>query len=216
APLKELQTKFGFTPENVVNAARTVLRRQQTNPLKILQNYGQSVWLDFIRRTLITSGELQRLLDEDELRGVTSNPAIFEKLDAGVSVNVRLLFAPVGYQRAATAFIEGLGAFGKAGGDVSHVASVASFFIRRIDALIDARVGERLKTSTDAMEAALLRGLLGKVAIANAKLTYQRYKEIYAGPRWQALAARGAQTQRLLWASTSTKNANYRDVGYGA
>jgi len=114
----------------------------------------------------------------------------------------------------ATAFIEGLEAFGKAGGDVSHVASVASFFISRIDALIDARVGERLKTSTDAMEAALLKGLLGKVAIANAKLTYQRYKEIYAGPRWQALAARGAQTQRLLWASTSTKNANYRDVVY--
>src|SRR5438034_432840 len=318
APLKELQTKFGFTPENVVNAARTVLRRRQTNPLKILQNYGQSVWLDFIRRSLITSGELQRLLDEDGLRGVTSNPAIFEKaiagsndyeadlkalerhknLDAkevyerlairdiqeaadvlaplyvatgrrdgyvslevspdlandtgrttaearrlwkavarenvmikvpatpagipaiqqliadGINVNVTLLFAPEAYQRVATAFIEGLEAFGKAGGDVSRVASVASFFISRIDALIDARVGERLKTSTDAMEAALLKGLLGKVAIANAKLTYQRYKEIYAGPRWQALAARGAQTQRLLWASTSTKNANYRDVVY--
>src|SRR5439155_19096671 len=75
--------KFGFTPENVVNAARTVLRRRQTNPLKILQNYGQSVWLDFIRRSLITSGELQRLLDEDGLRGVTSNPAIFEKAIAG-------------------------------------------------------------------------------------------------------------------------------------
>src|SRR5207249_5973955 len=71
-----------------------------------------------------------------------------------------------------------------------------------------------VKTSTDAMEAALLRGLLGKVAIANAKLTYQRYKEIYAGPRWRALAARGAQTQRLVWASTSTKDANYRDVVY--
>src|SRR5437867_11712845 len=83
APLKELQTKFGFTPENVVNAARTVLRRQQTNPLKILQTYGQSVWLDFIRRSLITSGELQRLLDEDGLRGVTSNPAIFEKAIGG-------------------------------------------------------------------------------------------------------------------------------------
>src|SRR5207245_4409670 len=91
---------------------------------------------------------------------------------------------------------------------------VASFLISGMDARNDARVGERLKTWTDAMEAALLKGLLGKVAITNAKRTYQRYKEIYAGPRWQALAARGAQTQRLLWASTSTKNANYRDVVY--
>jgi len=318
APLKELQTRFGFTPEHVVNAARSVLRRQQTNPLKILQNYGQSVWLDYIRRSLITSGELQRLLAEDGLRGVTSNPAIFEKaiagsndyeddlkalarsrgLDAkaayerlairdiqeaadalkplylatkrrdgyvslevspdlahdtestlaearrlwravgrenvmikvpatpagipaikqliaeGINVNVTLLFAQEAYERAADAYIEGIEAWAKGGADVSRVASVASFFVSRIDSLIDATIADRLKRSTDAMEQALLKGLLGKVAIANAKLAYQRYKELYASPRWQALAVRGAQTQRLLWASTSTKNANYRDVIY--
>jgi transaldolase/glucose-6-phosphate isomerase len=318
APLKELQSKFGFTPENVVNAARSALRKGQTNPLKILQNYGQSVWLDFIRRSLITSGELQRLLDEDALRGVTSNPAIFEKaiagstdyeadlkalerrkdLDAkavyelvairdiqqaadvlrplylatkrrdgyvslevspdlghdtkgtldearrlwravdrenvmikvpatpagvpairqliaeGINVNVTLLFAQEAYERVADAYIGGLEAFAKSGGEVSRVASVASFFISRIDSLIDATIGDRLKASTDAMEQALLKGLLGKVAIANAKLTYQRSKELHASPRWQALAAMGAQTQRLLWASTSTKNASYRDVIY--
>ncbi|MGH7353841.1 MAG: bifunctional transaldolase/phosoglucose isomerase, partial [Candidatus Rokuibacteriota bacterium] len=318
APLKELQTKFGFTPDNVVNVARGALRRQQKNPLTILQNYGQSVWLDYIRRTLFTSGDLQRFLDEDGLRGVTSNPAIFEKaiagsndyegdlkalerrkdLDAkavyeqlaitdiqgvadalkslylatkrrdgyvslevspdlahdtkgtldearrlwkavarenvmikvpatpagvpaiqqliseGINVNVTLLFALEAYEAVANAYITGIEAFAKSGGDVSRVASVASFFISRIDSLIDAMIGERLKASTDAMEQALLKGLAGKVAIANAKLTYQRYKELYASPRWQALAAKNPQTQRLLWASTSTKNANYRDVIY--
>jgi transaldolase/glucose-6-phosphate isomerase len=318
APLKELQTKFGFTPENVVNVARSVLRKQQTNPLKILLNYGQSVWLDFIRRSLITSGELQRLLDDDGLRGVTSNPAIFEKaiagsndyegdlkalerrkdLDAkavyerlaiqdiqeaadalkplylatkrrdgyvslevspdlahdtkgtldearrlwkaverenvmikvpatpagvpaiqqliaeGINVNVTLLFAQDAYEQVANAYIAGIEVFAKSGGDPGRVASVASFFISRIDSLIDTLINARLKTSNDAMEQALLKGLLGKVAIANAKLTYQRYKELYATPRWQALAARGAQTQRLLWASTSTKDPNYRDVTY--
>jgi len=288
------------------------------NPLKALQDYGQSVWLDYIRRSLITSGELRRLIDEDGLRGVTSNPTIFEKaiagstdyeselktlaerpdLDAktvyemlavrdiqaaadvlgplyvatkrrdgyvslevspdlahdtpgtidearrlwkvvarenvmikvpatpagipairqliseGINVNVTLLFAQEAYERVAGAYISGLETLAASGGDASRVASVASFFVSRIDSLTDGLIADRLKGSQSASEQALLKGLGGKVAIANARLTYQRYKEICRDPRWQALAAKGAQTQRLLWASTSTKNPRYRDVIY--
>ena len=288
------------------------------NPLKELNRYGQSVWLDYIRRSLITSGELRRLLDEDGLRGVTSNPAIFEKaiagstdyegqlkefarrrdLDAksayeilavrdiqdvadilrpiyessgkrdgyvslevspelahdtagtleearrlwaavqrvnvmikvpatpagvpairaligeGINVNVTLLFHLEAYEAVAEAYISGLEALVARGGDPSRVESVASFFISRIDSAIDPMLEARLKASEDAMEQALLKGLLGRVAIANAKLTYQRYKDLYLGERWAALAARGARSQRLLWASTSSKNPNYRDVVY--
>ena len=288
------------------------------NPLTELQRYGQSVWLDYIRRSLITGGELRRLLDEDGLRGVTSNPAIFEKaiagstdyevqlkeltrrrdLDAkaayeflavhdiqdvadilrpiyessgrrdgyvslevspdlandtpgtldearrlwkavgrhnvmikvpatpagipaikaligdGINVNVTLLFAVDAYEAVAEAYIAGLEAFAATGGDPSRVESVASFFISRIDSAVDALVEARLKATESALEQGLLKGLLGRVAIANAKLTYQRYKELYMGPRWAALAHRGARTQRLLWASTSTKNPNFRDVIY--
>ncbi len=287
------------------------------NPLKALQEYGQSVWLDYIRRSLITSGELKRLIDEDGLRGVTSNPAIFEKaiagstdyqgelraleqedldpkaayetlairdvqdaveilkpvyvetkrrdgyvslevspdlahntegtiaearrlwkavarenamikvpataaglpairqlISEGINVNVTLLFAQETYERVAEAYISGLESLAASGGDVGRIASVASFFVSRIDTLVDRLLTERLKISQSASERALLQGLIGRVAIANARLSYQRYKEIYRDTRWQALAAKGAQTQRLLWASTSTKNPNYRDVIY--
>jgi transaldolase/glucose-6-phosphate isomerase len=287
------------------------------NPLKALQEYGQSVWLDYIRRSLITSGELKRTLDEDGLRGVTSNPAIFEKaitgstdysdflkqLDAenleaeplyeriairdiqdaadqlrplydetkyrdgyislevspylardtagtlaaahrlwgevgrenlmikvpatpegipvieqliseGINVNVTLLFSQAAYETVANAYLNGLEKYAANGGDLSRVASVASFFISRIDSLIDSIITARIKGSGSLPEQGLLRSLLGKVAIANAKLTYQRYKELFSGPRWDALAEQGAQTQRVLWASTSTKNPNYRDVIY--
>ncbi|MBI1892925.1 MAG: transaldolase, partial [Candidatus Rokubacteria bacterium] len=287
------------------------------NPLKALQEYGQSVWLDYIRRSLITSGELHRLIDEDGLRGVTSNPTIFEKaiggstdyqselqvlerrdldpkvvyetlaihdiraaadilkpvyaetkrkdgyvslevspelahdtqgtinearrlwnvvarenmmikvpateaglpatrqlLSEGINVNVTLLFALEAYERVAEAYISGLETFAGAGGDVARVASVASFFVSRIDVLVDHLIADRLKTSRSAREQTLLRRLTGRVAIANAKVAYQRYKEVYRGPRWQGLAAQGAQPQRLLWASTSTKNPSYRDVIY--
>ena len=288
------------------------------NPLTELQRYGQSVWLDYIRRSLITGGELRRLLDEDGLRGVTSNPAIFEKaiagstdyegqlkeltkrrdLDAkaayeilaihdiqdvadilrpiyessgkrdgyvslevspdlahdtqgtldearrlwkavdrvnvmikvpatpagipaikaligdGINVNVTLLFALEAYEAVAEAYIAGLEAFAAKGGDPSRVESVASFFISRIDSAVDALIDARLKATESTLEQGMLKGLLGRVAIANAKLTYQRYKEIYTGPRWAALGNRGARTQRLLWASTSTKNPNFRDVIY--
>jgi transaldolase/glucose-6-phosphate isomerase len=287
------------------------------NPLRALLQYGQSVWLDYVRRSLITQGELKRLIDEDGLRGVTSNPAIFEKavtgstdykdfLEAelarpgaeakavyeklairdirdaadllrgvydgsrkrdgyvslevspflardtrgtleearrlwaeigrpnvmikvpgtpegipafreltseGINVNVTLLFALEAYEAVAQAYIEGLEALAKKGGDVSGVASVASFFISRIDTAVDDLLNARLKTAPQ-KEKGLLEGLLGKVAIANGKVTYQRYKEIFRSERWQALASKGAQTQRVLWASTSTKNPHYRDVMY--
>ncbi len=283
------------------------------NRLKDLARLGQSIWLDYIRRSLITSGELKRLVDEDGLGGVTSNPAIFEKaitgstdytdvlaelqqqkgLDAkalyerlairdiqdaadvlrpvydrtkgrdgyvslevspflanetqatieearrlwravdrknlmvkvpgtaaglpaieqliseGINVNVTLLFAVDVYEQVALAYIRGL----EKSANPSHIASVASFFVSRIDTAVDLRIDERLKTASP-REAEKLNALRGRVAIANAKLAYERYKKLFSGPRWDALAARGAQTQRVLWASTSTKNPKFRDVLY--
>ena len=289
-----------------------------TNPVRDLLNYGQSVWLDYIRRNLFTSGELQRLLKEDGLRGMTSNPAIFEKaiagstdytdllqslaartdLDAkgryeilairdiqdaadllrpvyvnskrrdgyvslevspylardtegtieearrlwkavrrenvmikvpgtaegipafqrltgeGININVTLLFSQEVYEGVAEAYIAGLEQLAGRGGDVSKIASVASFFISRIDSSIDSIAGARLRTSNDPHEQGQLKSLLGKVAVANAKQTYQRYLRIFSSDRWKALATEGAQTQRVLWASTSTKNPGYSDVLY--
>jgi transaldolase/glucose-6-phosphate isomerase len=289
-----------------------------TNPLKDLLQYGQSVWLDYIRRDLLTSGELKRLIDEDGLRGMTSNPAIFEKaiadstlysdilqslksragLDAkgryevlairdiqdaadflrpvydsskrrdgyvslevspylardtegtlaearrlwktvgrenvmikvpgtaegipafqqlvseGININVTLLFSQEVYKRVAEAYIAGLEQLSTRGGDVGKIASVASFFISRIDSSVDAIVGERLKASKDQREQEQLKSILGSVAIANGKQTYVSYQKLFSGDRWKALATKGAQAQRVLWASTSTKNPNYRDVLY--
>ena len=287
------------------------------NPLKELLNYGQSMWLDYIRRDLFTSGKLKQLID-DGLRGMTSNPAIFEKaigdsslyddmlkslasradldttarfeqiairdiqdaadalrgvyeesnfrdgyvslevspylarktketidearrlwkavqrenvmikvpgtaeglpairqlIGEGININITLLFAQEVYENVAEAYIAGLEDLAAHGGNLKKMASVASFFISRIDTLIDSLLSEKLKATTDANQQALLKSLLGKVAIANGKLTYKSYQRIFSGPRWQALAAKGAQTQRVLWASTSTKNPNYRDVIY--
>jgi transaldolase / glucose-6-phosphate isomerase len=288
------------------------------NPLKELLNYGQSMWLDYIRRDLFTTGKLKQLIADDGLRGMTSNPAIFEKaigesslyddilkalaarsdLDTtgryeqiairdiqaaadalrpvydesnfrdgyvslevspylarktretidearrlwkavqrenvmikipgtpeglpairqavgeGINVNVTLLFAQDVYEKVADAYLAGLEDLAARGGNLKKMASVASFFISRIDTLIDSILGDKLKATTDANQQALLKSVMGKVAIANGKLTYQSYQRIFSGPRWQALAAKGAQTQRVLWASTSTKNPNYRDVIY--
>jgi len=278
------------------------------NPLKELLNYGQSFWLDYIRRGLISSGELQKHIVEDGLRGVTSNPAIFEKaitgsndyaallqqlekegvkdaaaiferlavpdiqdtadilrpiydeakggdgyvslevspylgrntqgtidearrlwklvnrpnvmikvpgseegipaiqqlISEGININVTLLFAVERYERVAEAFMAGLEQRAGKGGDISRVGSVASFFVSRIDAVIDPMLAARPEG----------HALQGKVAIANAKLAYQRYKDLVKSPRWKALEAKGALRQRLLWASTSTKNPQYRDVIY--
>jgi transaldolase/glucose-6-phosphate isomerase len=287
------------------------------SPVASLRQYGQSVWLDFIRRTLITRGELARLVAEDELAGVTSNPAIFEKaiegsddykaaideiaeqpglapkevyerlavkdiqdaadvlapvylrtrardgyvslevapdlagdtqgtveearrlwkdvgrpnvmikvpatpaglpairtlLAAGVNVNVTLLFSRAAYEKVAHAFVEAVEARVARGEPVDRLASVASFFVSRIDGAVDALIEDKLKAVNGGDRARLL-GLLGKVAIANAKAAYQSYKKIFSGPRWEALAAKEAQTQRVLWASTGTKNPSYRDVLY--
>src|SRR5712671_6175218 len=141
-------------------------------------------------------------------------PAFRQLISEGINVNVTLLFAQGVYEEVAAAFIDGVEKFGATGGDVSRVASVASFFISRIDSLVDSLIGEKLKAETDAARRAKLQGILGKVAIANGKLTYEAYQQIFSSPRWKALAAKGAQTQRVLWASTSTKNPAYRDVLY--
>jgi transaldolase / glucose-6-phosphate isomerase len=141
-------------------------------------------------------------------------PAIQQLIAEGINVNVTLLFSQDAYEQVAQAYVAGLEQFASTGGDVSRVASVASFFISRIDTAIEALVTERLEAKPNPHDQAFLRSLTGRVAIANAKLTYQRYQEIFAGPRWEALGSRGAQTQRLLWASTGAKNPAYRDVVY--
>jgi transaldolase len=131
-------------------------------------------------------------------------PAIEEMIARGRSINVTLIFSLERYAEVAEAYIRGLERLVEAGGDPGTVASVASFFVSRVDTETDRRLDE-------------IGGheeLKGKLAIANAKLAYQRYKEIFAGDRWEALSSRGATTQRCLWASTSTKNPAYRDVMY--
>jgi transaldolase/glucose-6-phosphate isomerase len=287
------------------------------NPLKGLLAYGQSPWLDFIRRDILLNGDLRKMITNDGLRGMTSNPAIFEKaitagddykdiinapdaksstatelyekiairdvqdatdifktvytetkgrdgyvslevspylafdtqgtinearrlwkavnrpnvmikipatpeglpairqaLEEGININITLLFAQSAYENVAEAYIAALEARVAKGQDVSHIASVASFFVSRIDSLVDSKIDAQEKNETDSGKKALLESLRGKVAIANARRTYAKYQELVGGPRWKALAGKGAQTQRLLWASTSTKNPKYRDVLY--
>jgi transaldolase / glucose-6-phosphate isomerase len=287
------------------------------NPLKGLLDFGQSPWMDYIRRDLLTGGELIRLIHDDGLRGMTSNPSIFAKaistskdysdlldspdakklnatqlyekiavrdvqdaadifrpvydesrhrdgyvslevsptlalekektldearrlwkmvnrpnvmikvpgtkecvpairqlLEEGININITLLFAQSAYEQVAEAYIAALEARATKGQDVTHIASVASFFVSRIDTLADSLIDEKLKSASDPRQKALLESLQGQVAIANAKVTYKKYEELYNGPRWKVLVAKGAQTQRLLWASTSTKNKSYRDVLY--
>jgi transaldolase len=286
------------------------------NPLKGLLAYGQSPWMDYIRRDLLTGGGLKKFIAEDGLRGQTSNPTIFEKaingstlyndilnspeakslnakqlyekiairdvqdacdifrpvydeskhrdgyvslevspllandtngtmeearrlwkavnrpnvmikvpatpegipairqlLEDGLNINITLLFAQSAYEKVAEAFIAALEARAAKGQPINQIASVASFFVSRIDTLIDSKIDALLKTAAGDAKI-LLESLHGTIAIANAKLTYKKYLELFGGPRWKALAAKGAQTQRLLWASTSTKNPKYRDVLY--
>jgi transaldolase/transaldolase/glucose-6-phosphate isomerase len=279
------------------------------NPLHDLHGHGQSVWLDYIRREILENGELQAMIARYDLRGVTSNPTIFEEAigksddydaafqelaaegsDAdkayervavqdiqracdlfrpiyeaagghdgfvslevspelahsgrgtleearrlweavsrpnlmvkvpgtagsvpafeqltaeGINVNVTLLFSISSYEAVMEAYLRGLEMRAEAGGDLGHVASVASFFVSRVDSAVDAQLekigGERAK------------GMMGKAAIANAKLAYQRFTEVFSGERWERLRGRGARVQRPLWASTSTKNPAFRDVLY--
>ena len=211
------------------------------NPLKQLGTLGQSLWLDYIRRDLIVGGKLRRLIVEDGLRGMTSNPSIFEKAIAGsydydedirvkvpataaglpaiqqlihegISVNVTLLFGLPRYRQVAEAYIAGIESRIAQEKPVKHIASVASFFVSRIDALVDPLL-EKLITQGD-KDAILAHKVHGQVAIASAKMAYQIYKEIFGSNRFRNLAAQGARVQRLLWASTSTKNPDYSDVKY--
>ena len=286
------------------------------NPLKQLEQYGQSPWLDFIERKFLADGTLQKMIAEDGLKGMTSNPSIFEKamghgenydagfkalaakgdVDAqtiyetlaiqdiqqaadllrpvydathgmdgyvslevspylalrtddtvaearrlwsmverpnlmvkvpgtdqgtpairtligeGMNINVTLLFSQQAYKDVAEAFMAGLEHFRAQGGDVSRVASVASFFVSRIDAQIDKKIDERV--AAGGVDVTDLTRIRGKVAIANAKLAYQHYVGLIASERWKSLAAAGAMPQRLLWASTGTKDKAYKDTLY--
>ena len=140
-------------------------------------------------------------------------PAIRQLLEEGLNINITLLFAQSAYEQVAEAYLAAMEARTLKGQDLSHTASVASFFVSRIDSLADSKIEELLKSATGNTKE-LLSSVEGEVAIANAKLTYKKYQELFGSPRWKALAAKGAQTQRLLWASTSTKNPKYRDVLY--
>ena len=285
------------------------------NPLLELQSLGQSIWIDFISRGIISSGELQRMIEEDGVSGVTSNPSIFEKAitksddydetirtltlrgkttdevyqlltvediqmvadslrptydrtdgqdgfvslevsptlahdtqgtiqearllwslvnrpnsmikvpatqegipairqltGEGININITLLFGLPRYQEVVNAYLEGLEILASKGGNLKHVSSVASFFLSRIDVLLDPVLEK--KKSAASPEADIASVLQGQVAIASAKVAYQLYKEMFNGDRFAKLANRGARTQRLLWASTSTKNPKYSDTKY--
>ena len=288
------------------------------NPVKALENHGQAVWLDFLARGFVAKGDLKKLIDTDGVKGVTSNPSIFEKaigssdeydgpighalkkgdrpvaelfehlavediqhaadvlrpvydhlkgedgfvslevspylamdtkgtvaeaerlwkavhrdnlmvkvpatpeglpaieqlIGEGISINITLLFSREVYVEVAEAYLAGLEHYVAAGGDPSHVASVASFFVSRIDSAVDKQLDERIARANDPSEKERLAALKGKVAIANAKLAYQEYKRLFSGARWDRLAAKGAKPQRLLWASTGTKNKDYSEVLY--
>ncbi|MDJ0682186.1 MAG: transaldolase [Xenococcaceae cyanobacterium MO_167.B52] len=138
-------------------------------------------------------------------------PAVEATIAAGINVNVTLLFSVASYVETAWAYIRGLEKLSAAGGDVSKIASVASFFLSRIDTNVDQRLDSKMAAGGNIEK---LQEIKGKIAIANAKIAYQKYKEIFFGDRWKALAEKGARVQRLLWASTSTKNPEYSDVMY--
>ncbi|WP_298109402.1 bifunctional transaldolase/phosoglucose isomerase [Bradyrhizobium sp.] len=288
------------------------------NPVKALENHGQAVWLDFLARGFVAKGDLKKLIDTDGVKGVTSNPSIFEKaigssdeydgaigsalkkadrpiadlfehlavediqhaadvlrpvydefkgndgfvslevspylaMDTrgtvaeaerlwkdvhrknlmvkvpatpeglpaieeltgkGLNINITLLFSQKVYIDVAKAYIAGLERLVADGGDPSHIASVASFFVSRIDTAVDKQLDEKIARANDPQEKERLAALKGKVAIANAKLAYQEYKQLFSGAGWEKLAAKGAKPQRLLWASTGTKNKDYSDVLY--
>ena len=286
-----------------------------TNPLKQVEACGQSIWLDYIRRDLIAGGELQRLIEEDGLRGMTSNPAIFEKaivdshdydedigllarqgkdartiyetlsqcdvqraadlfrplydrtdgkdgyvslevnpglayntvgtvqearrlwsalnrpnvfikipataeglpairqlIGEGISINVTLLFGLPRYRQVVEAYLAGIAMRTAKGKAVKQVASVASFFVSRIDALVDPLVENGI--ARGGTEGAKAQKVRGQVAIASAKMAYQIYHEIFTSERFMSLAIHGARPQRLLWASTGSKNPDYSDVKY--
>jgi transaldolase / glucose-6-phosphate isomerase len=141
-------------------------------------------------------------------------PAIRQLISEGININITLLFSQLVYEEVVEAYLSGLERLIGLGGDPSKMASVASFFVSRIDVAVDKLLEKRLSEINDAEHRTALSGLQGQIAIANAKLAYQRYKRLFAGPRWDKLEAAGARPQRLLWASTGTKNPAYSDVLY--
>jgi transaldolase / glucose-6-phosphate isomerase len=141
-------------------------------------------------------------------------PAIRQLIGEGININITLLFSQQVYEDVAEAYLSGLERFIAQGGDPARIASVASFFVSRIDVAVDKLIAKRLGEINDAEHRAALSGLQGKIAVANAKLAYRRFKRLFAGPRWEKLKTKGARPQRLLWASTGTKNPAYSDVLY--
>lgn len=141
-------------------------------------------------------------------------PAIRQALSEGINVNITLIFALESYKKVADAYLSALEARVGEGKDISHMASVASFFVSRVDTLVDKLLEDKVKASSDATEQQKLKALEGKAAIANARIVYEEFKRIFGSPRFAALQQRGAHVQRPLWASTSTKNPAYRDVLY--
>jgi len=141
-------------------------------------------------------------------------PAIEQCLTDGLNINITLLFSVDVYEQVARTYISALEARLHRGQPIHHVASVASFFVSRVDTLTDEKLNQKIEAATSEDEKAALRSLTGKAAVANARIAYHKFREIFSGPRWQALADRGARLQRPLWASTSTKNPAYRDVIY--
>jgi len=141
-------------------------------------------------------------------------PAIEECLTEGVNINITLLFGVENYEQVAKAYVRALEKRQQAGRPIDRIASVASFFVSRVDSMVDAQLEEKIKTAGSEAEREKLRGLLGKAGVANARIAYAKFKEIFSGDRWKAIEAAGARVQRCLWASTSTKNPAYRDVIY--
>jgi transaldolase len=141
-------------------------------------------------------------------------PAIEQCISEGININVTLLFSQEAYVTVAEAYLRGLERRAKEGKPVAELASVASFFVSRIDSEVEKRIGKARAASADERRSRLFEALMGKVAIANAKLAYRRYQALFSGARWDTLAKQGAHPQRVLWASTGTKNPKYSDVLY--
>jgi len=141
-------------------------------------------------------------------------PAIEQMIYEGLSINITLLFAVSMYEKVMEAYLKGLERRVAENKPIDQIHSVASFFVSRVDSMVDKQLEAKIKASSDQAEQQKLKGLMGKAAIANAKIAYQAFKRVFSGPRWEALEAKGANFQRPLWASTSTKNPEYPDTMY--
>jgi len=141
-------------------------------------------------------------------------PAIRQALSEGININITLIFALGNYRQVVEAYLRALEERSAKGQDISHIASVASFFVSRVDVLVDKLLEEKITAVGESVERQKLQALQGKIAIANARLVYQDFKRLFSTPRFETLKRSGAHVQRPLWASTSTKNPTYRDVLY--